>query len=408
MMMLILAWKNIWRNKKRSVIILAATTIGLAAGLFTVGMINGMYESIVYTTINREVGNLQIHTAEYKKDQLIGQYIPEPDSVFRTVRLNPNVRSAAGHSLIEGMASSATASSGIMIYGINPEEEKQVTSISQSIIEGKYLDSSDKSNSIIIGKKLSEKLKLKLRSRIVLSFAGIDGNIIYAAFRISGIFRTDASTFDGANVFLQQKDLTGLMETEAPIHEIIIRTKDSNLLEKTKHDLQKKMRNGTIVETWKEIAPEIKYTADSSDIVNAIFLGVILFALLFGLTNTLLMSVIDRVKDFGVLLAVGMYRRRLFLMIVLESLLLSFTGGIVGAAIGWIVTAYFNVHGIDLSIISTGLSAFGIPSMLYPFIPLSVYSTLTIMVIIMSIIAALYPAVKAVRLKPVQAIRTIA
>ncbi len=404
MMMVVLAWKNIWRNKKRSLIILAATAIGLAAGLFTVGMMTGMYDAIVYSGINRELGNLQIHTAAYKRDQLIRQFLPEPDSLVHMVRSHPDVEVAATHTLIEGMASSATTASGAMIIGIEPANERRTTAVASSLVEGDYLD---KPNSIAIGKKLAEKLKLKLRSRIVLSFAGLDGNIVYGAFRISGIFRTDASNFDAMNVFVRQEDLASLLGTTAPIHEILIRTKSSMILDSTRNDLQGLMPVGIQVETWKEISPEIKLTADSSDIVNTIFLGIILFALLFGLTNTLLMSVLDRVRDFGVLLAVGMYRRRLFSMIVLESLFLSFTGGIVGAAFGWGLTSYFNARGIDLSAVSAGLSAYGIPSMLYPYIRLSVYATLTCMMLATSIVAALYPAIKAVRLKPVQAIRTI-
>jgi putative ABC transport system permease protein len=404
MMMVILAWKNIWRNKKRSLIIIAATAIGLTAGLFTVGMMTGMYDSIVYSGINREFGNIQIHTTAYKKNQMISMFLSEPDSLIKIIHSELNVKSASTHSLIEAMASSATSASGAMIIGIKPDEEKNVTAVSGSIIEGTYLG---KHNSIIIGKKLADKLKLKLRSKIVLSFAGMNGNIIYASFRISGIFRTDASNFDGTNVFVQQDDLAQLLGTKVPVHEIIIRTKNSDSLYQTRNELQRKMPHGVLVETWREIAPELKLTTDSSDIINIIFLGIILFALLFGLTNTLLMSVLDRVRDFGVLLAVGMFRRRLFSMIIIESLFLSFTGGIIGVVSGFIITNYFNKYGINLSIVSEGLSAYGIPSMLYPFIRSSVYGKLAIMMIATSVIAALYPALKAVRLKPVQAIRTI-
>lgn len=405
MMMLLLAWKNIWRNKKRSFIILAATAVGLAAGIFSVGLMTGMYDSMVDSAINRGLGNIQMHTMAYKRDQLIKQYFPNLDSLLHAVQTHPDVRSYSTHSIVEGMVSSATIASGAAIIAINPETEKTVTAVSKSLIEGTYLD---KPNSIVIGKKLADKLKVKLRSRIVLSFAGMDGNIIYSAFRISGIFRTDASTFDAMNIFIKQEDLAGLLGNEVPIHEIIIRTHNPLILEQTKKELQRKVYQSILVESWRDISPEMKLTADITDITNMIFLGLILFALLFGLTNTLLMSVLDRVRDFGVLLAVGMYRRRLFSMIILESLMLSFTGGVVGVLMGWIGVQYFNTQGIDLSVVSDGLSAYGIPSMLYPYIRTSVYYSLTIMMIATSIFAALYPAIKAVRLKPVEAIRTIA
>ena len=405
MMIIILAWKNIWRNKKRSFIILTATAVGLAAGLFAVGMMTGIYDSMVDSAINREYGNIQIHTEEYDKDQLFSQSIPKPDIALSKILSHPDVRAAASHSKIEGMASSAATSFGINIIGIIPENEKQITAISKCIIEGKYLE---KNNSIAIGNKLAEKLKLKLNSKVVLSFSGADGNIIYAAFKITGIFKTDATFFDASNVFIKQDDLSVLLGDRAPIHEIVIRTKNSILLEKTKSEIINLFQKNLIVESWKDLAPDLKMTADSTDLINAVFLGLILFALLFGLTNTLLMSVLDRVRDFGVLLAIGMYRRRLFSIIILESLFLSLTGGIIGVLSGWLITKYFNSTGIDLSIVSEGLSLYGIPSILYPYINGSTYFTLALMIIFTSIFAALYPAIKAVKLKPVEAIRTIA
>ena len=404
MMMIILAWKNIWRNKKRSLIIFGATAIGLSAGLFTVGMMTGMYDSMISSGINREVGDLQIHTRAYVRDRLITQSLSAPDSLLRTIQSQAGVRSAAAHTMIEGMASSTTTASGIMILGIDPIDEKEISSVAASVVEGTYFG---KPNGILIGKKLADKLKLKLRSRIVLSFAGSDGNIVYGGFRVAGIFRTESTQFDGMNVFVNRNELSELIGAVAPIHQIVIRTRSSSLVDSVQAVLRTTVDSSVIVETWKEIAPELKLTADSSDIVNAVFLGIILFALLFGLTNTLLMSVLDRTRDFGVLLAIGMYRRRLFSMIVLESLLLSFSGGIVGVVFGWIVTGYFNVQGIDLSAVSTGLSAYGIPTMLYPVVKSSTYIVLAVMMTATSIIAALYPAIRAVRLKPVQAIRSI-
>jgi putative ABC transport system permease protein len=405
MMLIILAWKNIWRNKKRSFIILTATSIGLAAGLFSVGVLTGIYDSLVDSEINRELGNIQIHTREFNEDQLFSQSIPDPEGILSKISSHPDVANVSTHSKIEGMAASTTTSFGVIIIGIMPDKEKQITAVSKCIVEGKYFD---KNNSIVIGKKLAEKLKLKLNSKIVLNFSGIDGNIIYAAFRISGIFDTYSSGFDASNVFVRQDDLSSLLGYTAPIHEIVIRTKNSVLLEKTKLEINNLLSKNLIAESWKDIAPDLKMTADSTDLINAIFLGLILCALLFGLTNTLLMSVLDRIRDFGVLLAIGLFRRRLFSIIILESFFLSATGGIIGVFSGWLITKYFNSSGIDLSIVSQGLSVYGIPSILYPHINESAYFTLALMIIVTSILAALYPAIKAVRLKPVEAIRSIA
>lgn len=405
MMILILAWKNIWRNKKRSFIILAATAVGLAAGLFSVGIMTGMYDSMVDAAINRELGDIQIHNKDYKRDELFSQSIADYSNVVNIVKSLPNIKAVSGQTIIEGMASSASTALGVIINGVEPDEEKTTSAIHSNIVEGEYLG---KKNSIVVSRKLLEKLKLRMNSKVVLSFSGSDGHIVYAAFKISGVFRTDATNFDVSNVFLRRSDLAELLDGNLPVHRIKIRVSNTEHLESALMKIRKRIPENLVVESWKDLAPELKMTAESSDLINAIFLGMILFALLFGLTNTLLMSVLDRIRDFGVLLALGMYRKKLFGMILLESLFLSATGGFIGVALGWAVTIYFNFNGIDLSIVSSGLSMYGIPSMLYPYIKSSVYFTLAVMVIFTSIFAALYPAVKAVKLKPVEAIRTIA
>lgn len=404
MMMLSLAWKNIWRNRKRSLIILAATAIGLTGGLFSAGVTTGMYDAMVDAGINRELGELQIHTKVYAADRQVDRFIPDMSVVRPVLDTLGAIRAYATHTLLEGMASSANASAGVLLTGIDPGHERRVTAIAQSLTEGTYLD---KPNSIVIGSALADKLKLRLRSRLVMSFAGLNGAITYAAFRIGGIFRTDATNFDLSNVFVRQADLEGLLGT-LPVHEILIRLHDRKTLDATRDALRQRLPDDLLVETWRDISPELKLTADSTDITNTILLGLILFALLFGLTNTLLMSVLDRVRDFGILLAVGMYRRRLFAMIIYESLFLSFSGGITGVLLGWGIIQYFHGTGIDLSSLSAGLSTYGIPSILHPYVRSSLFVSLTIMMVVTSLAAAIYPAIKAVRLKPVEAIRTIA
>jgi ABC-type antimicrobial peptide transport system permease subunit len=138
----------------------------------------------------------------------------------------------------------------------------------------------------------------------------------------------------------------------------------------------------------------------------AIFLGIILLALLFGITNTMLMSVLDRVKELGVLMAVGMKRRRIFLMIVLETFFLSITGSMLGIGLGSLTVFWFSRSGINLAWVSDGLSRYGMSSELYPVVHFTMYPTLGLMVVVVSCVAAVYPALKAIRLNPASAIAT--
>jgi ABC-type lipoprotein release transport system permease subunit len=160
------------------------------------------------------------------------------------------------------------------------------------------------------------------------------------------------------------------------------------------------------IESWTDLAPELAYLSTSTNLYMYIFVGIILFALLFGITNTMLMSVVDRIRELGVLIAIGMKKGRIFFMILLETILLSLTGGLFGTIIGVLTIAYFGRAGIDLTFVSTGLESWGMAAVLYPFLPAAMYIVLTIMILFAANIAALLPAWKATHLVPSEAIRT--
>ena len=403
-MLIALAWKNIWRNKKRSLIILTAIALGIWAGLFSVAVMFGSWDTTVNSTIDRHLSHLQIHTKAFKDDNLISNYIPDGPELADNIRKLPQVKDVSARVLIEGMASSPGSSGGVNIIGVDPEHEKTVTTIANYIIDGDYF-SGIKRNPILVGAKLADKLGLKLRSKVVLSFQNIDTTLTYAAFRVAGIFRTESSMFDGSNVFVKQSDLYKVMNNDRIVSEIAVRLKSSNDLDSTLAQL-KGMYPSLVIESWKQLAPELELTYQFMIVELEIFLGIIMAALLFGITNTMLMSVMDRVREFGVLLAVGMRRMRVFLLILFETAILSFFGGIIGMLLGSFTIWYFSDKGIDLSLFTEGFSAWGMPSILYPALPLSFYGVLTSMIVLTAIIAAIYPSVKTIKLRPADAIRT--
>ncbi len=403
-MLFLLAWKNVWRNKKRSLIILIAIALGLGCGLFASAVMYGMWDSTVNSAIDRDLSHIQIHTKAYKKENLIENFIPNGSSLKSQVEKIKGVKAVSERTVIDGMAASASSSSGVEIKGIIPDEERKVTSVASRIVEGKYFEGVSR-NPVVIGKELAKKLDLKLRSKIILSFQAPDGNIIYAAFRIAGIFETESSIFDKSNVFVKQRDLGGLMNSKPPIHEVAIRLTSVQEMEPVVSRLRNEYKNLSI-ETWQQLAPELSLTYETLILELNIFLGIILFALLFGITNTMLMSVMERIRELGVLMAVGMKRIRVFMLIIFETILLSITGGIMGMILGAASIAITAQKGINLSLFSQGLSSYGISSHLFPGLPGEFYPMLFIMIIITALVSAIYPAIKAVRLNPASAIRT--
>lgn len=399
-----LAWKNIWRNKRRSFVIITATALGLWGGLFATAIMIGMWETAIDSAINRDLSHIQIHNPGFTAEKQIGNFISHPQSIASSLSYITEIVNYSSRTVIEGMASSPTSSQGVKILGIDPENEKKITDNYQKIVEGSYFGETRR-NSIVIGKKLADKLKLRLNSKLVCSFQGLDGSIIYSSFRISGIFDTESSTFNEMNVFVLQSDLNRLLNVESLIHEIAIKTKSSLFVDTVKSQLQHKFPN-LAVDSWKDLAPEFRLTQETLYIQMYFFVGIILFALLFGITNTMLMSVLERVREFGMLMTVGMKKIRIFTLILFETVLLSLAGGFVGVVLAAVTTEYFAISGINLSAFTEGLAIYGVSPMLYPDLPIDVYVVMTIMIISTSVIAAIYPSIKAIRLQPAVAIRT--
>ena len=403
-MLLSLAWKNIWRNKKRSLIIIMAITFGLWGGLFSDALMLGMTESMVDTAIKRDLAHIQVHKPGYEKDRDIRNYIPEGMETLEKIKTLTGTDNVAGRTLIMGMAASPASAFGVQIIGIIPEQIRNVSDIDTYLYEGEFF-SSDRKNQIIVGRKLANRLNLKLRSKVILSFQGLQGEIMYIACRVVGLFKTNSSQFDEANVFVQQSDLFRELNSAPIIHEVALRFNSVEEIEPAKTRLAGALPQ-LQVETWRELAPELAYLSEMMGIYSYVFVAIILFALLFGITNTMLMSVMDRIRELGVLIAIGMKKGRVFIMIVLETILLSLTGGLAGILTGVISILYFGETGIDLTAVASSLESFGASAMLYPYLPVVVYLILTMMIIMAANIAALLPAWKAVHLEPSQAIRT--
>ncbi len=402
-MLIVLAWRNIWRNKKRSLIILASISFGLWGGFFSGAVMMGMGESVIESAIERNLSHIQLHQPEFQKDNEIKYTIPNGEEMINQIKKIDGVVAVSGRTIITGMAASPTSNAGVTIVGIIPEDAAQTTDIARKIISGSYFQ--DKYRyPIVVGHKMATKLNLKLKSKIILSFQGPDGNIIYHACRIVGIYKTESDTFDGMHVFVPQSELFKVLKSPPIIHEIAVRIQNTKNMAIMKKSLQS-LYPHLSVQTWKEIAPEIAFLANAVESFSYLFVAIILLALLFGIINTMLMSVMDRIREFGMLMAVGLRKRRVFGLILLETVFLSVTGSIGGIVASLISVSFFNSYGIDLSYFSESLASFGMNTMLYPYLPPTMYVTIAVMIIIVANIAGLFPAIKAIRINPSESLR---
>jgi ABC-type lipoprotein release transport system permease subunit len=314
------------------------------------------------------------------------------------------VKAVSGRTLVNAMAASPTSTFGVQVAGVNPDQTKRVTDIHDLITAGRYFSAGDR-NPVVIGKKLAERPNLKPRSKVILSFQALDTTIVYAGFKVAGIFVSESSQFDESHVFVRQDDLTRLLGSSPVVHEIVVRAVSAREIASVLSQLRRRYP-GLSVQTWKELAPEIAVTADGMTSWSYVFVGIILTALIFGITNTMLMAVMERIREIGILVAVGMKKSNVFLMILLETVLLSLTGGICGMTFGGATILPLSRTGIDLSMFASSLGSFGTSTLLHPFLPTSMYFDLVGMIFIAASIASTLPAWKAVHLEPARAIRS--
>ena len=400
-----IAFKNVWRNKVRSLIVIAAVTLGLAGGIFTASIITGMVEQKIRTGINNEVSHIQLHHPAFLRNFESRYVIPDAAAVAARISKMASVKALCSRTRITGMAASPNAAAGIQIVGVDPEQEKQVSTLYLAIPDscGSYFTGTRK-NQVVISHKLADKLKIRLKSKIVIRFQNTDGNLTEAAFSVSGIFQTANTAFDETNVFVRKHDLDQITGSDNGIQEIAVMLLDIDNIPVAEAAL-KSMLPGLDVENWMEIRPDMGMISSAIAIEVYVILGIILFALAFGIINTMLMIVFERTHELGMLMAVGMSKSRVFRMIMMETIFLTTIGGVIGMSLSVALVAWFQRYGIDMSSVSKGLGAFGFDPKIYPFISTKFYINLTVMILCTGILSAVGPARKALRLNPVEAIR---
>jgi putative ABC transport system permease protein len=400
-----ISWRNVWRNKGRSLAIIIAISIGLWGGIFATSISTGLINQQFESSINTRVSHIQIHNPDFIKEKNTKHTIQNTQEIIKYLNKSDKVLAYCSRILNNGMLLTANSTSGINIYGIDADTENKTTKLKQNTIEGNYLDSIDSRNPILIGASLASKKKISIGNRIILTFQDVNGEIISASFKVCGIYRTANSTLDELNVYVKKSDFSKLLGKEDISNEIAILLHDFNNAEPFKEELQDIFTENEI-RTWAEVSPDLSYTKEMTGVSLMVLIIIILGALGFGLLNTMLMTIFERTNELGVLLSVGMNKIKVFLMILFETSYLILSGSFIGIVLSLISINLANKTGLDFS--STGAEIFeqyGFEAIIYPEVSSAFYLQIVVLVILTAIIATVYPAYKALKLNPAEAVR---
>lgn len=400
----IISWRNVWRNKKRSLAMIMAIAVGLWGAVMTLGITNGMMAERQRTTIEQHISHIQIHNPEFLKDDNIRNHIEKPEALFTTLDAAPEVKAYSARTMVSGMLATTTLTTGVQLIGVDAAMEDQTTDIESNIIEGRYLDVEGR-NLLLIGQILADKIKAQVRSRVVLTFQDEHNEIISAAFRVCGIYRTSNTTFDERKVYLRQSDLLAQLGADYMVSEVAVVLDAMEETERLSASLRASFPE-LEVRSWSEVSPELGYMNEMFGVMMFIILLIILLAVAFGLVNTMLMAVYERIQEMGMLMAVGMNRRKVFGMILLETSFLTLLGAAGGLLLGGITLQLIGESGINLALVGgDSMQYMGFSSVIYPTLEPSFFVTLTLMVAATALCSALIPALRVMKLKPAEAVR---
>lgn len=401
-----IAWRNVWRNKGRTFVVVGAVTLGIWALIFLLGFVRGIINGYIQDAIRHQTSHLQIHQPAFLQDKEIQFTIPRADSLVRDISALPQVIAVSSRILVNAMVSTAHGARGLQITVVNPAREAQVTGMDEMIVEGTFFDG-EGSQEIVLSKRIAEKLQTGIRKKIVVTFQNTDYEITTAAFRVIGIFESGNKRIDESIAFTRSTDMlpiTGLQQDAA--HEIAIFLRNIDSTEFMQAHFSAMMPD-LLIRTFREISPDLDLF-DSQIRINMIIMTVIIMlALIFGIINTMLMAVLERIRELGMLMAIGMTRIRVFMMIVWETIFVASIGAPIGMLLGYLTIRSLHRTGIDLSMWAQGLEEFGMSTIVRPELGQEAFILVAVAIVITALLAAIYPSIKATRLKPVEALRKL-
>ncbi|HEY9164614.1 MAG TPA: ABC transporter permease [Candidatus Kryptonia bacterium] len=384
-------------------ILIISITIGVMAMILTDGISVGMMQQMLTNQIGADAGYIQIHKKGYQANPALKNSIGDPYGI-RTALANESLPCNVSERLRTfGLVSSAYNSSGVSILGVEPSSEKKVTTICKYVTKGTYL--SGKPAEILISSSAAEKLKVELGDKVVVMASRFDGSIGSEACRVVGIFETFDSGFDQGHVYIPMQTAQQLLGADGRISEFVVNPIDAKKADMVADNIRSKLANSYEVLTYRQMLPLLVMQVQLYDETIYIFYAIIVIALIFGIVNTMLMAVMERTHEFGVDMAIGMSNRRIFAMILTEAAFLGIVGTAVGLVASFAIFIPLSYSGWNLAMFSESLRSLGVGTTIYPILTASSLVNATVIIPISTVIGALYPATRAIRLRPVEAIR---
>lgn len=406
-----IAWRNIWRNRRRTILTLSAIAFACLLLVFMLSFQFGSYDVMINTAVRIHTGHLQVQTQDYQDKNDIRLVVKGYEEIGAILAGMPSVVGHTFRANAFSLASSEDRTYGIMVIGIDPEKEATVSTLESVVRHGNYL-SQDDTNAALVGEILAANLNVTVGDEITILGQGRDGSIAATVVVVKGIYRSGQADFDRTSLQIPLQHFQDVYAMDNGVHEVVVvcdslsdvgAVKQQACSEVATMDTEKPL----VVLDWKDLMPGLAQGI-AFDLISGIIMYLLLvFVVAFSILNTFLMAVFERTREFGVMMAMGVTPGRLTRLLLLESTIMTGFGVIIGIILGCLITWYFQAHGIDLGGASEIMAEYGISGLLYPKLSILSATIGPTAVLLITFLSALYPTFKVRKLKPVEAMTHI-
>ncbi|MCA9567717.1 MAG: ABC transporter permease [Myxococcales bacterium] len=397
-----MAWRNVWRNPRRSGVTIAAMAFALWVMVLYAGLVDGMLIGMQKDVLDLEVGEIQIHATGYRDDPSIYSQVPDSAKVVKALEdagFRASARLTAG-----GLGASSTTSAGVLLTGLDPAHDGRVSELGERVQDGSWVDPA-RPDGVVIGRRLAKSLGIRLGDELLVLSQGADGSVANGLFTVTGVLGVVGDGIDRTGVFMNEGAFRDLMAVPTGAHQITLRTPPGLQLAEAKAKVMDLVPD-TEVETWRELLPTVATMLDSTRGLITVVFFIVYVAIAILVLNAMLMAVFERIREFGVMKAIGVGPGAVLGMITLETLFQTLIAMAIGLTAAAPVAAYLAKVGVDVGVLG-GTSMLGV-SMQQRWT--GVYGPGTVIgpvvaLAIMVTLAVLYPAAKAAWIRPLDAMR---
>ncbi len=418
-MEILMAWRNVWRNPRRTILTILAIAFACLVLIFMLSLQVGTYEVMINASVKTRTGHIQVIKKGYNKDHKIRQVVDNPESVAKLLDQTPHVTAYTFRANAFALLSSDLRTCSGLITGVDPERESKMSNIVHTMRKGRFLKPSD-TNMAVIGALLAKNLKVNVGDEVVALGSAMDGSVAATVLKVAGIFSSGMDDYDRSAIQVPLPHFQDVFYMGTAVHEVVVACDSLWHVGRVKESLAAALHpkppaeptgpdadQGLVCLSWDELTPGLIQSIQMDLGGGLIFYAILLVMVAFSIMNTFVMAVFERTRELGTLLAIGAGPGRLSKMLVLESAFLTLWGITLGILAGCILTLWFQHTGIPLGGAEGMLKQYGIPGLIRPRLTLATALSGPALVFFITLLTALYPALKVRMLTPVDAMRAV-